>query len=56
MEASATNTPKDIAVAYLLLRVTVGVNIYVHAALLAFLNKDKYSLDALLRSKQRVRE
>jgi thiosulfate dehydrogenase [quinone] large subunit len=30
MEASATNTPKDIAVAYLLLRVTIGVNICVH--------------------------
>jgi len=147
MEASPTNTPKDIAVAYPLLRVTLGVNICVHgisriigglsafahslltpfqktflpawsvfgfglalpwleailgllvlaglrtrlaliagsillivltfgstlrqdwesaglqliyasiyAALLAFLNKNTYSLDALLRSRQRVRE
>jgi thiosulfate dehydrogenase [quinone] large subunit len=30
MEAPATNTSKDIAVAYLLLRVTIGVNICVH--------------------------
>jgi hypothetical protein len=42
MEAFATNTPKDITVAY--------------AALLAFLNNNTYSLDALVRSRQRVRE
>jgi thiosulfate dehydrogenase (quinone) large subunit len=30
MEASATKTPKDITVAYLLLRMTLGVNICVH--------------------------